>query len=1044
MILRRKKGLISNLMALVLAFSLIFSQGLVCFAFTGESVADTMDITVDNHSTTEERESLELTVSEQFKAEATKATDISVSEAEASAGEEVTLSLDITEGYGFGAGQFELHYDGDKLEYVGTEVGEALKAHEEKVGDITHNAGKHTITMGYVTTVDFTGTGSIMEARFKVKEGAEGTAVVSVAVPELKSNDGQDIQAITTDGQVTIKEAAAKTTNISVSEAEASAGEEVALSLDIIEGYGFGAGQFELHYDGDKLEYVGTEVGEALKAHEEKVGDITHNAGKHTITMGYVTTVDFTGTGSIMEARFKVKEGAEGTAVVSVAVPELKSNDGQDIQAIITDGQVMITKKNTFPVVISDLMVGGNVTADKEKATAGETVQLTVTPTEGKQLVAGSLKVTGTSGTNVALAENNSFVMPNEAVTITAQFEDAPLVTHAVTVSDSMVGGSVTTDKQEAAAGETVQLTVTPAEGKQLVTGSLKVTGNSGTVIALTRDNRFIMPAEAVTVTAAFEDRKATQVWLDSATVTAGDTCTVGVNIEEGSGFAAGTFVVQYDSEMLEYVQAKKGAALMGHEGMGEFNHDEDIHTITYGYITLDAFMGKGSVLDITFKVNENATGTTPISLQVTELKDDQHHFITANTTDGQIAVTKDNTYAVTVNSSMSNGTVKVDKIRAAAGETVQLTVIPAKGKQLVAGSLQVTGASGTNVALTENNSFAMPAEDVIITAEFENVAEIKYNITIDADITGGTIKADKTMAASGETVTLTVQPDSGKRLVSGSLKVNDGNIEVKSNTFTMPAEDVTITARFEKKSGGGSGGGGGSSSSKKIEEKVEEDKNPDENSLQEEEKQTDLPETLDNNLSEYLDKQNYYPYISGYPDKTIRPDANITRAEMATLFANLLQQKDSNSSASNETVNYTDVSPGDWYYDSLKLLQKYNLLQGYPDGTFRPNQYVTRAEFVTVVSKFTTLTSSSKTMFTDIQGHWAENNILIVAEMGWINGYADGTFRPDQNITRAETVTVINKMLGRVKGPLDGTIPSWVDLDASHWAYEEFMKAAK
>ena len=112
-------------------------------------------------------------------------------------------------------GQFELHYDGNKLEYVGAEVGEALKAHEEKVGDITHNAGKHTITMGYVTTVDFTGTGSIMEARFKVKEGAEGTAVVSVAVPELKSNDGQDIQAITTDGQVTIKEAAAKTTNIS-------------------------------------------------------------------------------------------------------------------------------------------------------------------------------------------------------------------------------------------------------------------------------------------------------------------------------------------------------------------------------------------------------------------------------------------------------------------------------------------------------------------------------------------------------------------------------------------------------------------------------------------------------------------------------------------------------------------------------------------------------------------------------------------------------------------------------------------------------------
>ena len=191
------------------------------------------------------------------------------------------------------------------------------------------------------------------------------------------------------------------------------------------------------------------------------------------------------------------------------------------------------------------------------------------------------------------------------------------------------------------------------------------------------------------------------------------------------------------------------------------------------------------------------------------------------------------------------------------------------------------------------------------------------------------------------------------------------------------------------------------------------------------------------------LNFDDHFAYIIGYEDGTVRPQANITRAEVATIFFRLLTD---DSRAINKTSEnpFSDVHAGQWYNNAISTLANMKILNGYKDGTFRPNQPITRAEMATIISAFANLTENTKT-FTDIEGHWAQKYIELAAGNGWITGYEDGTFRPNNEITRAETMTMINRVMKRVPKDetclLDG-MTTYPDCVSGQWYYIAVQEA--
>jgi hypothetical protein len=183
--------------------------------------------------------------------------------------------------------------------------------------------------------------------------------------------------------------------------------------------------------------------------------------------------------------------------------------------------------------------------------------------------------------------------------------------------------------------------------------------------------------------------------------------------------------------------------------------------------------------------------------------------------------------------------------------------------------------------------------------------------------------------------------------------------------------------------------------------------------------------------------------YIQGYPDGTVRPDGQITRAEAATIFFRLLSYPDKNDPL---TSDFTDVATGKWYTQAIAYLASIGILEGYEDGTFRPDGQITRAEFAALVSRFDDLSASADAdAFSDISGHWAADYINSAAEKGWIQGYPDGTFRPQNQLTRAEIVTAVNNMLDRgiELADIPDGVPEYTDLLESYWAYTDIMEAS-
>lgn len=191
------------------------------------------------------------------------------------------------------------------------------------------------------------------------------------------------------------------------------------------------------------------------------------------------------------------------------------------------------------------------------------------------------------------------------------------------------------------------------------------------------------------------------------------------------------------------------------------------------------------------------------------------------------------------------------------------------------------------------------------------------------------------------------------------------------------------------------------------------------------------------------LGTDDHIAYVYGYPDGTVRPNGTITRAEVTTIFYRLLTSARRDEIFTSEN-SFRDVDSSMWYNKAASSMAAGGYIQGYADGTFGANKPITRAEFVCLAARFATKTTGFAS-YTDVDnGHWAARSIAICASNGWVQGYEDGTFRPDQPITRAEAMTIINRMLGRgaSKGYICKGAVRYTDNDPGSWYYFEVLEA--
>ena len=192
------------------------------------------------------------------------------------------------------------------------------------------------------------------------------------------------------------------------------------------------------------------------------------------------------------------------------------------------------------------------------------------------------------------------------------------------------------------------------------------------------------------------------------------------------------------------------------------------------------------------------------------------------------------------------------------------------------------------------------------------------------------------------------------------------------------------------------------------------------------------------------FNSEEHKKYINGYPDGTVRPENNITREEVATIFYRLLKDEVRVEIETSEN-DFTDVEADRWSNTAVSTMANGGYINGYPDGTFRPEAFITRAELAAMTSRFLDAQVTGEKVFNDIDGHWAEDSILSIANNEWLLGYEDGSFRPDDYITRAEAITIINRIIVRYVNEhgLTGNEKIWPDNPVDEWYYFAVIEAS-
>ena len=243
------------------------------------------------------------------------------------------------------------------------------------------------------------------------------------------------------------------------------------------------------------------------------------------------------------------------------------------------------------------------------------------------------------------------------------------------------------------------------------------------------------------------------------------------------------------------------------------------------------------------------------------------------------------------------------------------------------------------------------------------------------------------------------------------------GGDAVKESDTVQVLADTTLYAHWHTTGGGsGGGGGGGGGSSSKPDPKPE-------------------PEPI---TGEHI------AYIKGYTDGLVRPMNDITRSEAAAIFYRLLPEED-RADYKDSVVIFPDVPKDAWYADAVATLTSLGIITGLPDGTFRPEGKITRAEFAAIAARFDSSNVEPADIFDDVSGHWAEPYITKAAALGWVQGDGSGAYRPDDPMTRAETVTLVNNVFERNTEP-DGMLPDMItfpDCEEGKWYYNDIQEAA-
>lgn len=221
-------------------------------------------------------------------------------------------------------------------------------------------------------------------------------------------------------------------------------------------------------------------------------------------------------------------------------------------------------------------------------------------------------------------------------------------------------------------------------------------------------------------------------------------------------------------------------------------------------------------------------------------------------------------------------------------------------------------------------------------------------------------------------------------------------------------------------------------------------DENKDKDNNKENNKDNNTGETTPTKVPALLNGSNHFAYVVGYKDGNVRPQGNITRAETAAIFFRLLKE-DVRSENLSKHNDFADVTEDSWYNTAVSTMAGMNILKGRTANSFAPQAPITRAEFAAICARFDSGRAEENSSFTDISGHWAEKEIERAATLGWVSGYTDGSFHPDAPITRAEAMTLINRVLCRMpetKADLLDSMTKWPDNQPGAWYYLAVQEA--
>ena len=382
------------------------------------------------------------------------------------------------------------------------------------------------------------------------------------------------------------------------------------------------------------------------------------------------------------------------------------------------------------------------------------------------------------------------------------------------------------------------------------------------------------------------------------------------------------------------------------------------------------------------------------------------------------------------------------------AGTEYTVTENSGDGWRAEVGGLETKTVSGTITAGAETTLEFVntPVEPRLTVAKTASAESLEAGETVDFTITvtnaGEGPLSDITLTdlfegGAGELVFADL-PEGVSRNPDGSFAIAGlapgESVEIKS-AYTALEEDEgkTLTNSAAAKSSGGASG------EDKVSVEVEDGGiyvPPSDKPVH------DTP--AENAVPPMLSGEDHFAYVIGYDDGTVRPEGQITRAEVATIIFRLLdpEVRDENLTAEN---GFEDVGEGDWYNTAVSTLVKLGIISGRSDTSFDPDAPITRAEFATLFARFDESGTEPAGGFSDLSGHWARESVGRAAALGWIDGYEDGSFRPDNRITRAEAMTMVNRVLNRNPAEEEDLLPDmrvWSDNQPGSWYYFAVQEA--